>query len=890
MQLSFMKKYKEVQNLPASTYRVQLHKGFTLKDLEQQIDYLDRLGITAIYASPIFQATPGSMHGYDVTSPHRVNPEIGDLSDLKWVSSQLKQRKMLWIQDIVPNHMAFNQHNTRLMDVLERGTYSDYHTYFDIDWDHPTPDLNGRLMVPFLGKELKECLQSREIKLTLAPAGLQVQYFDQAYPLAVSAYSYLRNSASDDAQLLALDLLTSQARSLKGLPDWVRQKSEWAQQINSNRQAVYLLTNLLEGINKDPEKLAELLDLQPYVLTYWKRTTSEINYRRFFTINGLICLRMEDKGVFEEYHSFLHELYEQDLIDGLRIDHIDGLNDPDAYLQMLRSMFGERCYIIAEKILGSNEPFPEHWSIQGESGYQFLGYVNQVLTSKQGASELSDFYHTLIPDTPEYQQMVYESKKHILLEHMGGEWDNLTRYFFDLGLYGDFEQEKIKSAIGVFMLCLPVYRIYPFRLPLIDSYRTILQESLSMATELSPEHLEALNYLNRLFTAESDVDNHQITLFLNRLMQFTGPLTAKGVEDTVFYRYNSLISHSEVGDSPSTRGISAQEYHNLMQQRLKETPLSLNATATHDTKRGEDARMRLNVLSEFPAEWEQQVITWMKLNKAIIATSQAPSLNDEYYIYQALLGGFPEGLKVTEEFIGRFQEYLLKVVREAKTHSNWESPDEDYESGCKAFIEAILDSGHSFLPQFVPFAQKTMEYARVYSLAQVLLKLTSPGIPDIYQGCELWDLSFVDPDNRRPVDYRHRAQFLKQLEQMEWSQLLPYLETNKQAGIQKLFIIWKLLKFRREDPLLFTSGIYQPLLATRKRKVLAYFRRYEGRCMLIIVPTVPYLRDASLEILIPKDVSGEWENLLTGTTFHDEGGVTVNELFRDFPVAALVRK
>lgn len=898
-----MKNFNSTVIAPASTYRIQLHKGFTLKDLEARIDYLDELGVSGIYAAPLFKATPGSIHGYDVTDPHVINPEIGDLNDLKRISSKLKDKKMLWIQDIVPNHMAFNDQNYRLMDVLQRGKLSEFSTYFDINWNHPSPDLNGKLMVPFLGKSLEECIEGREIQLVLTESGLKIKYYDNFYPLSVSAYAYLlHESRGLTPDLEGLQKRIEKTQTKMSFDVWTDFRRQWLQHVFSSDENKGLLEDVLSIINQDPIKLRYLLDQQYYTLTHWKRTETEINYRRFFTINDLICLRMEDERVFTEYHSFLHDLYEQNIIDGLRIDHIDGLNDPNGYLKRLRKLFGDECYIITEKILESKEEMPAHWPVQGESGYQFLAFVSQLLTNMQGANELLDFYNNLVPGTPDYEQLVLANKQRILKEYMGGEWDNLVHCFFDLGLQKDYSYEKIKDALAAIMICLPVYRVYPEKLPVTGISQTIFQETFDKAFEVFPDSIDELKYLNRLFTATQDAESSNAHAFLNRLMQFTGPLTAKGVEDTTFYVYNPMISHCEVGDSPSERGIAAKDFHDRMARRIKSMPLSLNATATHDTKRGEDARIRLNVLSELPGEWEKRVNEWMEVNSPFRNEEDsgfAPSINDEYFIYQSIVGGFPEDLQVTKEFVERLQAYVIKVVREAKVKSNWEAPNEAYESACTGFVEKILNKEHGFLSRLMPFMEKILDYSREYSLAQVLLKITVPGTPDIYQGCELWDLSFVDPDNRRPVDYDKRVRYLSEVKQKEKEgkdALFSYLSSNKDKGMEKLYVTWKVLNFRREHPKLFTDGSYQPLLTTRKGVVTAYIRQYEKICILVAIPIGLSLYNASAkhletEILIPEGAKkGEWKNLFTGKNHKAASRISVKEVFEGFSLAVLVNK
>ncbi|MGC1241804.1 MAG: malto-oligosyltrehalose synthase, partial [Chryseosolibacter sp.] len=607
--------------LPSSTYRIQFHKDFTFNDLQRILEYLYTLGISTVYASPIMRATPGSMHGYDVTDPHTINPEIGNADELKALSRELHKKDMYWLQDIVPNHMAFNTGNYRLMDVLERGAHSPYYNYFDIDWNHPDPDLKGKVMVPFLGKELHACIEEREIKLAFSRNGFTINYFDTPYPLSLSAYPLLRSwleNGSDEN--LASSILSKMMAAGGGGVDhetWQAMKEEYLEALHHDPDQETAIGTLIEAINQDVEKIRKLTDDQYYRLAYWKETDTRINYRRFFTVNELICLRMEDEKVFDEYHTALHKLYKDKIIQGFRIDHIDGLQDPAKYTQELRKLMGESCYIIAEKILEAKEDMPSHWPLQGTSGYEFLSYLNQLLTQRKGARQLLTFYQQLLPDVPSYRKLIFESKKLILENYISGEWENLTRLFRSLQLANNYAEDRIKQAIGFFMLSLPVYRIYPDSLPLKGKSLLIIHEAFGKALVAGAEYTEELNYLRDLFTtAPADQDAHsRVLLFLKRLMQFTGPLTAKGVEDTTFYIYNPLISHDEVGDSPEPLGMTVQRFHEKMQLRQASTPLSLNATATHDTKRGEDARVRINVLSRMTESWKEHVTHWLDLNK-----------------------------------------------------------------------------------------------------------------------------------------------------------------------------------------------------------------------------------------------------------------------------------
>jgi (1->4)-alpha-D-glucan 1-alpha-D-glucosylmutase len=887
--------------IPSSTYRIQLHKDFTFRDLEGIIDYLYALGISTIYAAPIVQATPGSMHGYDVIDPHSINREIGTLSDLQSLARKLKSRNMTWIQDIVPNHMAFNTLNFRLMDVLERGEFSPYYRYFDIDWEHPSAHLNSKLQVPFLGDHRECCMERKEIKLSFSGNGFTVDYFTTSYPLSLSAFEFLFSGTS----VFAWEKFVRMGQSAQDYNDWKDDKEFYLSSLVNDESQHLAILEFLEMINDDRDKLLKLLDHQFYFLTYWKDTEREINYRRFFTVNELICLRMEEAFVFDEYHAFLHSLYRDNLIQGLRIDHIDGLKEPLQYISRLRKLFGEECYIIAEKILESKEDIPEHWPLQGTSGYEFLAYANQLMTSRKGAKEILSFYRELVPQLPPYKELVRINKQLILERYMAGEWENLNRFFIQSGLNNPSEPGRIKKALGVFMIALPVYRIYPDKLPLRGHDVSILNQAFERARAQEPGLKPEFDQLQSLFTCKSvSGSQHPVRLsFLQRLMQFTGPLTAKGVEDTTFYVYNALVSHDEVGDSPYTLGMSISAFHQTMTGRQQNTPLSLNATSTHDTKRGEDARLRLNALCEFAGQWKKFVGQWTTMNRKFHSRmpsgSMAPEINDEYYIYQAIAGGFPEEGNVTEEWVERLVAYYTKVLREAKVNSDWADPNKAYEEACHAFIRAIVWPGSEFMESFEPFITKVIARANLYALAQVLIKVTAPGIPDIYQGCELWDLSFVDPDNRRPVDYKKRIDLLSTLGQKEeqgQAILFSFLEDQRKAGIEKLFVTQKSLQFRKKNLRLFADGSYIPLQTTGKETIaIAFARKLDDQWALVVVPLGVRSNSEknpsdvldTEEIVLPEGAPQIWQDVFTGEEIRTDGRITLSEILSRFPVALL---
>ncbi|WP_186774419.1 malto-oligosyltrehalose synthase [Chitinophaga pinensis] len=867
-------------NPPSSTYRLQLHGGFTFTDLKDILDYLDKLGISTVYASPIFTAAPGSMHGYDVTDPHMINPAIGTIEQLREIKKILQQRDMNWLQDIVPNHMAFHLSNHRLYDVMERGPLSPYYKYFDIDWQHPSPDLAGKLMTPFLGKSLEACIEAGEIKLVYTDKELEITYFEQTFPLSISAYEVLQSLLKDSDALPVLGLfdnLYQQATKGIALKDWTQVKQELYGTANRS-----VLEGIATRISNDKEVMLQLMQQQYYLLCSWQEADQRINYRRFFTVNELITLSMESQAVFDEYHTFLHSLYREELIQGLRIDHIDGLRDPATYIQRLRMLFGSNCYIIAEKILEHAESLPADWALQGTSGYEFLAFTNHLLTSNSGEKQLTDWYQELLPELPAYQDIVYEKKRLILERYMGGEWENLIRYCYALKLAdARTDREQLKEAIALFIICLPIYRLYPGQFPIDDYSREIIQTTFARIRAMNRHAETEIGLLEALWEDIPDAERaRNRLLFLQRLMQFTGPVTAKGVEDTTFYVYNALLAHNEVGDSPATSDFSIDTFHQRLTARQQHTPASLNTTSTHDTKRGEDGRMRLNMLSLHPSQWKEQLTQWREQ-----FPGSGLTLNDEYFIYQSVIAGFPIDGVVNPEYIERLQQYLIKALREAKVNTAWSAPEETYEQHATNFVQQLLTDEH-FLSSVRSFVDTIDQQAITATLAQVLIKITAPGIPDIYQGCELWDHSYVDPDNRRPVNYTLRQQYLDDIIAREQqSDFFRYLSENRQLGLEKLFVTWKALNFRRSHAEIFLDGDYLPL-QTNNAHIVAYARVYRQEWVIVIVPLsgeVP----TDTTVLLPAGAPGRWKNIFTGEMMDSSGQIKVSEVFGKFRLGLL---
>jgi malto-oligosyltrehalose synthase/4-alpha-glucanotransferase len=838
---------------PKSTYRIQFNKEFTFRNLRDYLEYIFLLGPGSIYASPVFGAAPGSMHGYDVTSPVIFNPEIGGYDEFTSLSVDLQTHDTGWIQDIVPNHMAFHRNNTWLMDVLEKGKKSAFYRFFDIDLSHP--DCEGKIIVPFLGKSAKEAVEAKEVLLGWTGGNFCFAFYGSRFPCNFETFRTLVSIEKESIPLELKDALRDFIY-MESVPEgfldneWEGIKRRVGELYTFSGKLRNFINSILALVNARHEHVADLLDSQHYRLTFWKESLHELNYRRFFTVNELICLNMHDEAVFKAWHELVSSEVNHKRFNGLRIDHIDGLHKPSYYLEKLRLLAGDGTYIVAEKILGHDEVMPAYMPIQGTSGYDYLGIVNNLFTYGRNYPLLKDFYTNLTGITGEIGDIIYEKKKLILAEWMVAEWENLTRMFEETGLLAfdpDLNRESVKAAIGEFLVTFPVYRLYSENFPLSHEDTEIVADVISKASQRYPGLTSALKVLGRLFLELHGGEPEKKALeFFLRCMQFTGPLMAKGVEDTTMYYYNCFICHNEVGDHPGSEGISAEKYHELMLQRQKYRPMSMNATSTHDTKRGEDARARLNVISEIPSEWIKHVRTWIGFNarfKTMINGSPAPDANEEYFIYQTLYAVYPFRVKEAADIPSRMRDYLVKALREGKSNSSWNDPDESYEQAVIRFTDNILAKGSDFLGDFIPFLQNTASYGAVNSISQLVLKATSPGIPDFYQGTELWDFSLVDPDNRRQVDFGKRLKLLRNMVgeaevEEEPGNMFKELFRNINDGRLKLWMTHQLLKARRSHPELFLHGRYIPLKTSGKyaEHVLSFARVYENEWLITVIP------------------------------------------------------
>jgi (1->4)-alpha-D-glucan 1-alpha-D-glucosylmutase len=926
--------------IPCATYRLQFTADFGFDAAAEVLPYLKALGVSDIYASPIFQARAGSRHGYDVVDPNRINPELGGEAGFAALSEAARRLGLGWVQDIVPNHMAYDGQNQLLMDVLENGEASRFRDFFDIDWQHPYESMRGKVLAPFLGAFYGECLENGEITLHYDEQGLSIRYFALRLPVNIESYG----------DVLTLDLAALRRRLGPQQSDYVKfvgvvytlknlapkeESVERADQIRFVKQMLWELysttpavrahldTNIarFNGVKGNPESfnlLDRLLAQQWYRLAFWKVAAEELDYRRFFNINELISLKIQDEKVFRGVHELILKLVAERKITGLRVDHVDGLYDPLTYLQRLRRQAGD-VYLIVEKILGSDEALPADWPIQGTTGYEFLNYVNGIFCARAQRRRFNQIYERFTAVDAACPALMVEKKRLIIGKYMAGDIESLAfllkrvssrdRHAADVTLYG------LKRALVEVLAYFPVYRSYVGPGVASAQDRRQLSEAVERAKSANAGLLLELNYIERFLLLDfadhmSEEEKSGWLDFVMRFQQLTAPLMAKGFEDTALYVYNRLLSLNDVGGDPDRFGVGLDEFHQFNQARLKRWPHALSATATHDTKRGEDARARINVLSELPEEWEKQLRLWNRLNrphKTRIRGAEAPDRNDEYALYQALIGSYPFDGEATEVYLERLKAYLVKAVREAKVHTEWLKPDDAYEETFVNFATKILapDDDNRFLQAFLPFAKRVAHAGAFNSLSQTLIKVAAPGVPDIYQGNELWDLSFVDPDNRRAVDFSRRREWLARVKEADAHDavaLLADLLEHWQDGRIKLHLLQKLMNFRAAHHELFTAGDYLPLSAAGESASMlcAFARRYDPAWVVAVAPRLigalvyrgrsPLGAEAwaagSLEL--PASAPRRWVDVITGNRFELSGNaLALSELLRNFPGALL---
>jgi (1->4)-alpha-D-glucan 1-alpha-D-glucosylmutase len=938
----------------SATYRLQFNKDFTFRDATSLLDYFSELGITHIYASPIWRSRAGSTHGYDVIDPTRLNPELGTEADFFALQTELRNRGMGLVLDIVPNHMSASSENSWWMDVLENGPESAYASYFDIDWHPPSRSLDCKILLPVLGRPFAEVLESGEFKLIFSEGRLFLQYFESLFPLALKSYlailgkntEKLREKLGQEATVYqeysgivaAFAGLRSPAAVNAGEVSEKRLRFEarerLRQLVSTSPEVEAFLNDRLRELMGQPgdsasfSPLEKLLAEQFYVLSYWQNVNEEINYRRFFTISDLVGVRVEDPMVFEATHGLITRLAAQPPVDGLRIDHIDGLRDPLAYLGRLREQLGKESApgeprevpVYVEKILARRERLPREWPSSGTTGYDFLNALNSVFVDPKGAKCTEEVYDRFVGKKLVYADLLYQKKKLVMSTLLGVEMRSLGHHLAllaDKDRYArDLSRSDLMQALFETTAHMPIYRTYTRNLEVSREDAKVIEraieEALTRKFYLQPAHFDfvrdVLLVRNRPHLLP---DQREARLnFVMRWQQFTGPIMAKAFEDTFLYVYNPLTSLNEVGGDPRPSAAIMESFSRFVAERRKHWPNSMNATTTHDTKRSEDVRARINVLSEIPGQWKERLERWSKFNskhKTQVDGQQVPDRSEEVLLYQALLGVWPANGKKDSLLTERLQAYAIKATREAMVHTRWTLPNAAHENALKKFVASVLRPGSSnlFLRDFAAFQRSIGQRGMVNGLTQTLVKIISPGIPDFYQGSELWDLRLVDPDNRQPVDFAQRVSMLANLKQSEPGvSLTTELSNHWEDGRIKLYAAWKALNFRRERPELFSKGDFVELKAIGPYAEHIFgILRHHGREWVLLVAPRWLLRaregrtgDADIRwretaIQVPDSGPSLWENIFTTETIslagHRAKSLRVDQLLNHFPVALL---
>jgi (1->4)-alpha-D-glucan 1-alpha-D-glucosylmutase len=845
---------------PRATMRLQFHKGFTFADAERLVPYMARLGISHLYASPITIARAGSMHGYDVIDPTLVNPELGGEEGLRRLVAALRKARLGLIVDIVPNHMAVGAENAWWFDVLKHGQTSRYAPYFDIDWNAEDPALRGKVLLPVLGKPLNEAIDAGELAFAQGSDGLEVHYYQQRFPVAAD--------------------------------------------VNSR------------------QPLAELLAQQHYRLAWWRIANDEINWRRFFDINELAGLRMEHPAAFEDVHALIFRLYAEGLIDGVRVDHIDGLSDPASYCRALRARLDaltsqrpatvprDRPYIVVEKILLRGETLPTSWQTDGTSGYDFMNDVNAVQHDARGEAPLTALWQSISGRSGDFEIEEQLARREIMARSFSAQLESCTASFHRLARAegSEFSRASLRRALVELLAHFPIYRTYGTSAERPTRDHPFLEMAVAGAksTCLSVDRIVIDRLAGWLGTGSEKPEIAKLLdRAVTRFQQLSAPIAAKAVEDTAFYRYGRLLSRNDVGFDASRLSASADDFHESVLRREAEFPHAMLATATHDHKRGEDVRARLAVLSEYAGEWAEAVPRWIEQLRPLrrdVDGALLPRASDIAMLLQMIVGAWPLDLTVGDDsarktFAERLAQWQEKALREAKLVTDWAVPNEPYETAARDLLVSLIerDALPTLLNDVVAFADKISAAGAVNGLAQTLLKLTVPGVPDIYQGTEFWDFSLVDPDNRRPVDFASRTAGLQN------SNPIADLMSNWRDGRIKQHVIVRTLAFRGAHPALFSDGNYQPLevRGERAEHIVAFARQHGSDIAVTVVPRI-----ASSLLRTTNEIAfdaGKWTdtvvvgvprrarvNVLTGRSVAPADDVIpVSSIFGELPVALL---
>jgi (1->4)-alpha-D-glucan 1-alpha-D-glucosylmutase len=993
-----IEKETNTRRRPVSVYRLQFNRSFTFRDAAKLVPYLHKLGITDCYASPYFRARSGSLHGYDISDHNHLNPEIGSLKDYREFVQQLRKYGMGQVLDFVPNHMGIFD-NPKFQDVLEDGPDSIYAQFFDIDWAPVKAELYRKVLLPILEDFYGDVLEKGLLRLSFQDGKFSISYRDHQLPIRLKTSLYVLEPALEKLGSVLGDghpdfrELRDIAAACRGLPELSDTQTKRIEARHREREAIKQRLIKLCRKNKVVDaqiketavsfngtagdaasfaRLHELLEKQAYRLSYWRAASEEINYRRFFDINELVALRMEDPSVFEETHRFVRRLLDSKTITGVRLDHVDGLYDPIEYLWRLQrsrwldmarrqiarnpGLFSSSptardkkltewfdreyranpdstalrpLFIVVEKILGNKETLRETWPVAGTTGYDFLASLNQIFVNQRHRRIILDIYRSFTGINASFPDITHRCKNLVMMTTMSGEINLLAHELNQVSerswQHRDFTLNSLRDALREVIACFPVYRTYinADQERIDNRDRDVIDAAILEAKKRNPAVSPAIfDFVKSALLLQypagmNEPGCREQRRFVMHFQQFTSPVTAKGVEDTAFYIYNPLVSLCEVGGYPARFGGSVAEFHRQNIRRHRTMPHSFLATSTHDTKRGEDVRARINVISEIPDKWRSALESWSRLNqnkKRRVDGNFVPDNNEEYLLYQTLLGTFPLAPMYDEAriaYIVKTKEYMLKAIREVKVHTSWTNPDNLYEDAVSGFITDILDPSTSgpFLRDFSVVNNLVADCGMYNSLSQVVLKVCSPGVPDIYQGNELWAYSLTDPDNRRPVDFTRRVNRLDKLinRGVNINQVKNLL-ADRENGDIKLYITCKSLTYRRENARLFSEGNYLPLKAegTKKAHVCAFAWHLMGKQVIVVVPrffvelthraTILPLGDEAWGnswLPLPKKLPAKkYHNILTAETIEctiddNQPVVKLAEVFSTLPVAVL---
>jgi (1->4)-alpha-D-glucan 1-alpha-D-glucosylmutase len=884
--------------IPNSTYRLQLHKDFTFDDASGIADYLCELGVSHVYCSPYLQAAPGSTHGYDVVDHRKLNAELGGEEGHRRFCARLTEVGLGQVLDIVPNHMSLGRENAYWWDVLENGTSSRYASFFDIDWQPAEERLRDKVLVPILADQYGRVLQDGGVKVTRRDNHFLVEAAGQEFPVSPLSLPVILARAAEYAKSDMLSFLAASYGRLPVPEFWdrrlilarYREKGVLDRLLrracDEEPGVCEAIDRALGDLNANVDALDDFLIQQNYRLSYWKTADQQLGYRRFFDVNTLIGLRMEREHVFEETHALILEWLRAGVLDGVRIDHPDGLRDPLEYFKRLRTEAPD-AWIVGEKILEPGEFLRESWPIEGTSGYDFLNVALGVLVHNEGLEELIKFYGEFTGRPTHFPTIAHDKKINVAQEALGSDVNRLASLFVNICESNrnqrDYTRAEIRRSIREVAACFRIYRTYvvPVREEITDEDREVIAEATECAKHQRTDVDGGLfDFLRDVLTLK--VTGKLESEFVARFQQFSSPVMAKGVEDTAFYCYNPLTAMNEVGSDPALGGLSVERFHAYNTRMQATHPSTMVTLSTHDTKRSDDVRARLAVLAEVHAEFAAAVGRWSELTKQY--RSEFVDHGTEYFYYQTLIGAWPNERERNEVFTERIQSYMQKAMREAKEQTSWVANNKNYEDALRSFIDTTLGDA-AFVAEISAFVDGIKHAGWINSLTQTLLKYTSPGVPDIYQGAELWDFSLVDPDNRRPVDYELRRELLQQMKTLQASQVIDRIS----EGLPKLWTVHKALALRSEHPEWFSADAeYTPLrvAGAKSEHAIAYLR---GNAVVTIVPRMPQtLGDdwGNTTVELPK---GSWVNRLTGQGVSVEK-ISLAELLREFPIALLVRE